>query len=160
MENSKEDWSVNSVSNYNKKFSCNDRRWNVGHILILMFIVSLFFMSYKWLLITLNVISFSYFLYKLTLTLFGFFKKEDKETYLNLNWEELPTYCVLLPMRNEKPYVVKELIDNINALNYPKDRLDVIMLIDEDDKYLAEIKETLVIPQHFRIVTVTSIQFS
>ncbi len=156
MDNQKENWSVNSVSEFNRKFSCNDKRWNFGHIAIVLSIISLFFMNYMWVLIVLNTMSFVYFLYKFILSLLGPLKKSDQETWKNLNWEELPSYCVLLPMRNEKPYVVQELIQNINDLNYPKDRLDVIMLIDEDDEYLAEIKDKLWLPDHFRIISASA----
>lgn len=93
------------------------------------------------------------FLYKLTLTISGFLKKDDNKTWKELVHSDLPTYCILLPMRNETTDVVGELIKNIKNINYPVDKLDVIMLIDEDDKYLDEIKETLEIPSHFRILS-------
>lgn len=45
---------------------------------------------------------------------------------------ELPIYTVLAPMYREKR-VVKQFLDNIAKLDYPKDRLQVIVLLEEDD---------------------------
>ena len=55
-------------------------------------------------------------------------------------------------MRNEPIPVIKALIENMKKLNYPTDKLDIVMLIDSDDDYLAEAHK-LDTPSHFRILS-------
>jgi cellulose synthase/poly-beta-1,6-N-acetylglucosamine synthase-like glycosyltransferase len=48
-------------------------------------------------------------------------------------WDRtLPTYTVLVPAFGE-PEVIGQLVAAINALDYPRDRLDVKLLLEEDD---------------------------
>jgi cellulose synthase/poly-beta-1,6-N-acetylglucosamine synthase-like glycosyltransferase len=46
--------------------------------------------------------------------------------------EELPFYTVLLPVFNE-PTIMQNLITGVGQLDYPRDRLEVLLLIEEDD---------------------------
>ena len=46
--------------------------------------------------------------------------------------EELPCYTVLLPVYHE-PTIVENLIHGVGRLNYPADKLEVLLLIEEDD---------------------------
>lgn len=51
------------------------------------------------------------------------------------DWNELPLVTVQLPMFNER-YVVKGLLQNVTALDYPKDKLEIQILDDStDDTY-------------------------
>jgi cellulose synthase/poly-beta-1,6-N-acetylglucosamine synthase-like glycosyltransferase len=45
---------------------------------------------------------------------------------------ELPVYTVLVPAYGE-PEVVGELVENLAALEYPKDKLDIKLLLESDD---------------------------
>lgn len=47
--------------------------------------------------------------------------------------DELPPYTILVPAYNE-PEVVAELIGAMDALEYPKDRLQVLLLLEADDQ--------------------------
>lgn len=44
----------------------------------------------------------------------------------------LPTYTVLVPAYGE-PEVIESLIANLRALDYPRDRLQILLLLEEDD---------------------------
>ena len=46
--------------------------------------------------------------------------------------DELPVYTVLLPVYHE-PAIVQNLLRGIGNLNYPADRLEVLLLTEEDD---------------------------
>ena len=46
--------------------------------------------------------------------------------------EELPTYTVLLPVYLE-PEIVQNLLNGVGSLDYPRDKLEVLLLIEEDD---------------------------
>lgn len=45
---------------------------------------------------------------------------------------ELPRYTVLLPVYHE-PAIVQNLINGVGNLDYPPDKLDVLLLVEEDD---------------------------
>ncbi|GEE03879.1 N-acetylglucosaminyltransferase [Gordonia spumicola] len=47
--------------------------------------------------------------------------------------DDLPSYTVLVPAYNE-PEVVGDLIGNMRALDYPVDKLQVLLLLEEDDQ--------------------------
>lgn len=46
--------------------------------------------------------------------------------------DELPFYTVLLPVFNE-PTIMQNLVTGVGQLDYPADRLEVLLLIEEDD---------------------------
>ncbi|MGE2729301.1 glycosyltransferase family 2 protein [Mycolicibacterium vaccae] len=46
--------------------------------------------------------------------------------------DALPVYTILLPVYNE-PAIVHNLIDGVGRLEYPKDKLEILLLIEEDD---------------------------
>ncbi|OBG88835.1 N-acetylglucosaminyltransferase [Mycobacterium sp. E802] len=51
--------------------------------------------------------------------------------------EELPPYTILVPAYNE-PEVVADLISAMDALDYPRDRLQVLLLLEADDDVTIE----------------------
>ncbi|MDM7491038.1 glycosyltransferase [Rhodococcus sp. CSLK01-03] len=68
--------------------------------------------------------------------------------------QELPTYTVLVPAYNE-PEVVGDLIAAMTAIDYPAEKLQVLLLLEEDDAVtiaaaqeagLGEIVEILLVP--------------
>lgn len=136
------------------KESCNNlfkgnHLFNVA--LIVLSAVYLITFGYDGLVLALNIGSFSFFFYRFVLSLVGM--KGDKESgRKRYKTKNSPKYCILLPMRNEPIPVVEALIENMCKLNYPTDKLDIVMLVDIDDDYLEEIK-ALPKPSHFRILS-------
>lgn len=53
---------------------------------------------------------------------------------------ELPRYTVLVPAYNE-PEVIGDLIDAVSALDYPADKLEVLLLLEADDAVTIEAAE-------------------
>ncbi len=68
--------------------------------------------------------------------------------------QEWPLYTVLVPMYREPPNVVRQLIRNIDRIDYPKDRLDVILLLEEDDSVTIASCKQVHPPAYMRLVTV------
>ncbi|GEM_PF-4267556 len=65
-----------------------------------------------------------------------------------------PFYSVLVPMYKEPPHVVRSLVQAIERLDYPKEKLDVIFLLEEDDQLtVASCKEASP-PGYVRLITV------
>ena len=137
------------------EYSCNNL-FKGNHIfnvsLLALSAIYLFVFGYNGLVLGLNVFSFTFFLYRLILTLVGLRGDKDNDKIISIESKDLPKYCILLPMRNEPIDVVKELIKNMSLLNYPTDKLDIVMLVDLDDDNLKEIS-SLNKPTHFRILS-------
>lgn len=138
----------------NLKESCRDlfkgnHVFNI--ILIVLCILYVVAFGYDGTVLALNIFSFGFFLYRFLLSLYGL--KGDKDSNNKVEYsQDLPKYCILLPMRNEPIPVIKALINNMQKLNYPTDKLDIVMLIDSDDNYLEDAKK-LDIPSHFRVLS-------
>lgn len=62
------------------------------------------------------------------------------EEALALADEHLPLYTVLLPVYHE-PEIVQNLVHGVGQLNYPSDKLEVLLLVEEDDLQTQEALE-------------------
>ncbi|RLG85900.1 MAG: hypothetical protein DRO18_05145 [Thermoprotei archaeon] len=51
-----------------------------------------------------------------------------------------PLISVVVPVKNEPLELIEELIRNVNSLNYPKDRLELIIVSDDEPPYSDEVK--------------------
>ncbi|MBD3753622.1 MAG: glycosyltransferase, partial [Micrococcales bacterium] len=70
-----------------------------------------------------------------------------------LDEDELPFYTVLVPVFREEK-VVAQLMTNLGRLDYPRDRLEVLILVEEgDDATRAAIARSAV-PEHFIVVPI------
>ena len=55
------------------------------------------------------------------------------EEALSVADSELPFYTILLPAYNEAS-VISKLIENLAQMDYPTSRLEVLLLVEEDDE--------------------------
>ncbi|MBI2611535.1 glycosyltransferase [Candidatus Gottesmanbacteria bacterium] len=79
-------------------------------------------------------------------------KLEEKDLE-NIKNDELPIYSILCPLYKES-HVVSQFIRAIGRLNYPKSKLDVMLLLEEDDKEtISEVKK-MDLPSYIRVVIV------
>lgn len=70
--------------------------------------------------------------------------------------DELPSYTVLLPVYHE-PEIVRNLINGVGKLNYPPDKLEILLLTEEDDDTTrAELQGVTL--EHVRVVVVPDSQ--
>ncbi|KPK41325.1 MAG: hypothetical protein AMJ78_05790 [Omnitrophica WOR_2 bacterium SM23_29] len=84
---------------------------------------------------TLILIILSYFGYPVILTLFVSFKKRP---YKKENIE--PSVTLLIPAHNEEA-VIQEKIENSLSLDYPKDKFEILLILDECTDRTKEIAE-------------------
>lgn len=75
------------------------------------------------------------------------------EEVVALDERELPIYTVLIPLYMESE-VLPTLVQAIDDLDYPKAKLDVKLLLEEDDKETIEAVREHGLPAHFRPVVV------
>ena len=75
--------------------------------------------------------------------------------------DDLPTFTVLLPNVNEKRHVLLALIESMSRLQYPKDKLQVLLLVehwDEETQKMLGVKpgakreELIVLPSYANVV--------
>src|SRR6185295_4474799 len=66
---------------------------------------------------------------------------------------ELPDYTIFCPLYRERA-VLPQFIKAISDLEYPKDKLQVILLLEEDDRQTAAAAEKLSLPPYFETAIV------
>ena len=126
-------------------------------IFILLFIlINGFLISWSWtitilitLLTTLYLIDFLFNLLLTTKTLLSpsEIKIKDEEVK-QLNNNDLPTYTIFCPLYKEWP-VISQFTDAISKIDWPKNKLNVQLLLEEDDtQTIAEIKK-MNLPPYF-----------
>ena len=75
------------------------------------------------------------------------------EEVQSLKDEELPVYTILVPVYKE-PEVVGILINSLKKMDYPQNKLDVILLLEEDDKVTLEAAKSHRPPSNWRFLIV------
>ena len=58
--------------------------------------------------------------------------------YSNINLFNFPIYTIFIPIRDEKKTTIESIIKYIGKLDYPKDKLDVKLIVEERDVALIE----------------------
>lgn len=79
--------------------------------------------------------------------------KEDKQAIDAIIDDELPIYTVLVPVFKE-PEVVGQLIQGIKNLDYPQNKLDVLLLLEEVDSMTLEAAKAAQPPSNWRFLVV------
>jgi len=103
-----------------------------------LFVFGLYFDPLKTLIAANFIIQGFYILsigFKLLVSLFGEMEtsgEDIKKIMRNLKEEELPFYTILLPVYKEKE-IVKLLLQGVANLDYPKERYEILILLEEDD---------------------------
>ncbi|MBZ5735820.1 glycosyltransferase [Nocardioides sp. TRM66260-LWL] len=75
----------------------------------------------------------------------------------HLDERTLPLYTVFVPLYKEAG-IVRRLVRDLNALDYPRTRLDVKLLCEEDDEDTIRTIRSLDLPPHFSLVVVPDSQ--
>jgi len=116
---------------------------------------------FKTVLTILNIILSTFFLvaiiFKLFLSLVGsrfeLYQAVTKEELKHLHNDSLPIYTILLPVYKEDK-LIKKLIWNLQSLDYPREKLDIKLLIEEDDSKTLNAVRDLDFPAVFEVVVV------
>ena len=101
----------------------------------------------------------SVYKFRLTLRALGTHLELDvtDEEVAALDERRLPGYTILVPLYGEAS-IVPRLVRDLNALDYPRTRLDVKLLCEEDDLETIEAIRRLSLPPHFHLVVVPDSQ--
>ena len=87
------------------------------------------------------------------LLFFSSILSNKKEIDINLDIENLPIYSVLIPLYHEGNKV-QNIVENISKLNYPKHKLDVKIIVEEDDRLTRRALALVDLPEYFDVVIV------
>jgi cellulose synthase/poly-beta-1,6-N-acetylglucosamine synthase-like glycosyltransferase len=79
----------------------------------------------------------------------------NKKHLLGSNVVELPTYTILVPLYKEA-VIFNQLVVSLSALDYPHDKLDIILLLEADDKETINEVNKHPLPPDFRLLIVPS----
>lgn len=75
------------------------------------------------------------------------------EKIARIDERDLPVYTILVPMYKESG-VIPQLLRNIEGLDYPKAKLDVRLLIEEDDLEAQQLLKELKLPPYYTTIVV------
>jgi len=79
--------------------------------------------------------------------------KVSKSEIKGVNGELLPTYTIFCPLYHEWR-VLPQFVTAISRLNYPKNKLQVMLLLEEDDRESIEKIKEMKLPEYFEMVIV------
>lgn len=71
-----------------------------------------------------------------------------------LDEAQLPVYSILVPLYREPPAVMQRLIDHLDRLDYPKEKLDIKLICEADDAPTLAALRALHPPETMQIVSV------
>lgn len=96
-------------------------------------------------------------LYKLLISLMGSLAEQEvritPEQVASVNNAELPIYSVLVPVYKE-PEVVPTLLKALSRMDYPSEKLDVLLLMEADDLETIEAARDANPPSFFRFILI------
>ena len=76
-------------------------------------------------------------------------RKEEKLNTIDISKKQkLPKYTILVPMFRENETTILQLINSIKSLEYPKDLLDVKIVLEDDDKQTRKILKNISLPTY------------
>lgn len=77
----------------------------------------------------------------------------SKSSLENIDDEKLPVYTILCPLYRESS-ILPQFIESLNKLDYPKKKLEILLLVEEDDKKTLKKAKSLNLDGHFKILIV------
>ena len=134
------------------------------YVLILVALVSLFAYDYLHFLHLTHLLCSLYLaviLYKLACVGLSVVRRMDiriqPEELQALRDEDLPIYTILVPLYKETE-VAEKIVRNLKAIDYPQEKLDVKLLLEEDDEDTIEACQNAALPPNFHLIVVPDSQ--
>ncbi len=107
-----------------------------------------------------NIFYLSSIIYKLILTLVGtsdHLSRITDEEVAAVDNRSLPMYTILVPVYNE-PDVIPILINSLRNLDYPQEKLDILILLEESDRVTIEATKAANPPKYIRLLYIPTSQ--
>lgn len=77
----------------------------------------------------------------------------EKNELRNIESKKLPVYSILCPLYKEGK-ILPHFLRSLEKLDWPKDKLDVILLLEEDDTETYQVASQIKLPDYIRVITV------
>jgi cellulose synthase/poly-beta-1,6-N-acetylglucosamine synthase-like glycosyltransferase len=129
-------------------------------VIAILWEVCLHLFRQGWLVATIAMITalyLSYLLLNIVLTFITLRHKAteqiDERVIHALQHADWPSYTILCPLYREAP-VVPQFVRAMKSLDYPTEKLQILLLTEEDDTETRKAIRALALPPHFKIVTV------
>lgn len=106
-----------------------------------------------WVLMGLGTLAGLFFLLQASLHLVAARHRPDMPQLRLLPDDALPTYTVLVPLFRERA-VLEQLLRALARLDYPAEKLDMKLLVEETDKDTREALKQFVLPRHMEVLVV------
>ncbi|MBX4205460.1 MAG: glycosyltransferase, partial [Candidatus Doudnabacteria bacterium] len=81
----------------------------------------------------------------------------SQEEIDNINPYDLPTYTILIPLYKEAE-VIRQIIKAMSAIDYPAEKLDIIITLEEYDHETIQAIENANPPSHFKTLILPDVQ--
>lgn len=137
----------------------NDSQVLAIMFLILLLVAGMVFNFHFTIIVLVAVLTFLYFA-DLLFNLFLIYRSFSKSPEVKVTKEELdmldtnlPTYTIMCPLYKEWD-VVPQFTKAMSALDYPKDKLQVMLLLEQDDEKTVEEVRRMNLPDYFDVVVV------
>lgn len=136
------------------------QRWIVFAVIALL--AACFALDWKLsLLVSVSAITVMYFLdllFNLYLIIRSFYAEpelrvSEQDIEYRENWYEWPRYTIFCPLYKESA-VVPQFVQAMSNLDYPKDKLEVQLLLEEDDEETIQNIKKMDLPKYFTILVV------
>lgn len=128
--------------------------------LIVLVVLSAFFVPLMEARILITLLSIFYFvdtIFNLNLILRSLNKPVEiafaDEELRSINDRDLPVYSILCPLYKEAQ-IVAQFLESIEKLDYPKQKLDVMLLLEEDDRETVDAAGRMLLPSYVRVIVV------
>ena len=103
-----------------------------------------------------NLIYTAGYFYRFYFTLSGLSSTIAAQFIAITDLESIPLYSILLPIYKEESETIRQLIESLNALDYPKHLLDIKILVEENDFKIRSFLKTFELPYYFDLIVVKS----
>ena len=83
--------------------------------------------------------------------------KISPDALTHLRDADLPMYTILCPLYKEAS-VLPQFVESMDALDWPKEKLDILLLLESDDTETIQAAKNMNLPEHYSIVIVPDSQ--
>lgn len=118
--------------------------------ILVVFAYSIWYKDIAALTVVLSAVFTTTFLVKLFLTLFSF-KRPQKYDRSHNDDIEYPMYSILVPLYKEVD-IIPHLLKSLTSLDYPKDKLDIKLIFEEEDTETINFAKSAGFPDYFDFV--------
>lgn len=122
---------------------------------LMLLIVMAFIIFPKIMFCTLSILYLTAQVFKLYVVANGF-TSSNKNIKTSTLAKDLPIYSILLPVYKEGK-ILSQLINSMKQIDYPKNLLDIKLLIEEDDEDTLQAVEELELPEYIEIIKVPAV---